>query len=278
MAEFAANQNAKLASGGRAVAGRPGGARRLPLVAQHALALLLVAAASALAFVVENLIAAPNLTLIYVLPVIAAASAFGWWPALVAALAGMLCFDFFFTQPYFSFRIYSASDIWAAALLLATAATVATLAAQARRRALEAQRTREQAEALQGLAHVVIEQRPQAEVLQAAAETLNQIFQAPAVIYLQDGGAFRRAASSGDPEITTLDEEAARGAMAAQLHTRAESYPYDQAEFEFWPVTTPLGCRCVLGVDFTSAEAERPEAPERFTDVVAAYLAVALKA
>lgn len=32
-----------------------------------------------------------------------------------------------------------------------------------------------------------------------------------------------------------------------------------------------------MGVDFTRAQGERPERPERFVDVVAAYLAVALE-
>jgi hypothetical protein len=34
----------------------------------------------------------------------------------------------------------------------------------------------------------------------------------------------------------------------------------------------------VIGVDFTRAPGERPDKPERFIDVVAAYLAVALDA
>jgi two-component system sensor histidine kinase KdpD len=274
MSDFARPENAALPAQSGA---SPGGASApLSAPAQYGLALLLVAAASALAFVVEHVIAAPNLTLIYVLPVVIAGTAFGWGPALVAALAGVLAFDFFFTEPYFSFAIYSPSDIWAAALLLAIAAIVTTVAAQARRRAVEALRAQEQAEALQSLAHVVIEQRPRGEILDAAATALHRVFRAPAVIFLQEDGAFRRAATAGRPQISPIDEEAARGAVKEQLHTRATTYPYDAAEFEFWPVITPAGCRCAIGVDFTRAEADRPEKPERFTDVIAAYLAVAL--
>ena len=88
------------------------------LAAQLAISLLLVAAATLLAFVVDHIVAAPNLTLIFALPVVVAATFFGWIPALLAAVAGVLAFDFFFTQPYYSFRIASPSDLWAAALLL----------------------------------------------------------------------------------------------------------------------------------------------------------------
>ncbi len=98
-----------------AVSGPPA---KTGLAAQLAISLLLVAAATLLAFVVDHIVAAPNLTLIFVLPVVVAATFFGWIPALLAAVAGVLAFDFFFTQPYYSFRIASPSDLWAAALLL----------------------------------------------------------------------------------------------------------------------------------------------------------------
>ena len=250
--------------------------RPLPVVGRYLVSLLLVGAATVLAFVVEQLIAAPNLTLIFVLPVMIAGMAFGWGPSLAAVILGVLAFDFFFTAPYFSFRIYSASDIWAAGLLLVIAAITTTLAAQSRRRAVEAARAVERAEALQALARVVIAARPRPEVLQAAAEALHEIFRAPAVIFLQEAGTLRQAAKAGGPQIAAADEAAAAGALSDRLHIRAETYPYDQSEFEFWPVGAPADCGCVIGVDFTRAGGERPEKPERFVDVVSAYLAAAL--
>jgi K+-sensing histidine kinase KdpD len=249
----------------------------LPLVGQYLAALAMVAGATLLGFVVKTIIAAPNLTLIYVLPVVVAGVAFGWGPSLVAVIAGVLAFDFFFTEPYFSFTIYSPADIWAAVVLLVVAGIVTTVAAGSRRRAIEARRAAEHAEALQNVAHVVLQGRPRAEVLQAAAGALHEIFRAPAVIFLQELGSLRPAASAGRLEITPADEEAARGALSARLHTRPETYPYDRAEFEFWPVETPSACCCVIGVDFTRGQGERPDKPERFIDVISAYLAVALE-
>ena len=184
---------------------------QLPAAARYALALLFVALATVLAFVVENLLAAPNLTLIYVLPVMIAAIAFGWGPALVATAASVLAFDFFFTEPKYSFVIASPSDLWAAALLLIVAAIVSTLAATARQRAVEARRASEQAQALQGLAQVIIQERPPREVLDAAATALSEIFQAPAVIFMQRDGSLRPVGSAGRAKITAAEDEAARG-------------------------------------------------------------------
>jgi K+-sensing histidine kinase KdpD len=276
MSDFVASEPARIAS--RTERPQLRGSGRVPPAGQYAVALLLVAAAVLIAFVVTQLITVPNLSLIFVLPVMIAGVAFGWGPSLATAILGALAFDFFFTPPYFSFRIYSPSDVWAAALLLVIAAITTTVAAQSRRRAVEAADAAEKAEALQSLARVVIAARPRAEVLQAAAEALQRIFQAPAVIFLQEARGLRQAAAAGGPQLTAADEAAAAGALSDRMHVRAETYPYDQAEFEFWPVGAPADCGCVIGVDFTHAKAERPEKPERFVDVVSAYLAAALDA
>ena len=61
---------------------RPAAPPSLPLIAQYGLALVFVALATGLAFLVQHLISAPNVTLIYVLPVIISATLFGWGPSL----------------------------------------------------------------------------------------------------------------------------------------------------------------------------------------------------
>jgi two-component system sensor histidine kinase KdpD len=249
---------------------------RLPLLARYGAALGLVAVATLLAFVVEHLIAAPNLTLIFVLPVVIAATTLGFAPSFAAVIASVLAFDFFFTQPYYSFTIANASDVWAAALLFVTAVIVSTVAGDARRRALEARLAAAQDEALQRLAHVVIEARSREEVVSAAAGALQQIFKAPALIFMDAPGGIRLAASAGGVQITNADEEAAQGALDAGVRTRGETFPYDRTEFDFWPLILAAGSNCVLGVNFKRSGLERPPAPERFIEIVGGYLATAL--
>ena len=248
---------------------------RLPLYTQYAAALLLVAAATVLAFAVQRLIAAPNLTLIFVLPVVIAATSFGWGPSLAAAVAGVLSFDFFFTEPKLSFAIASPTDVWAAVVLFIIAALVSAVAAQSRRQALEAQLAAQQALALQALAHVVIDGRPPREVEQAAATALGRIFHAPAVVFAVVEGKLDIAAQAGGAVIATPEEEAARGAAESRVAMRAHAYPFEASRFDFWPLPTHEGAY-VLGVDFTKSRNERPEGPERFVEVVGAYLAAAV--
>jgi len=255
-----------------------GAGRALPTAAQYGLALVFVGLAVALAFVVDHLVAAPNLTLVFVLPVVVAAVAFGFGPALVAAVAGVLAFDFFFTRPYFSFRMTDPSEIWAATLLLVIGAIVSSVAAESRRRAVSAQQAAEQAEALQGLAHLVIEERPEWEIMRAAAAALHQAFRVPAVILLRQGDSVAPVASAGDAKLAEADREAALGALASHVTTRGGAYPYDASEFDFWPAAAHGDLGWVIGVGFARSPRERPATPERFVDVVRGYVAAAVSA
>jgi len=250
----------------------------LPAAAQYGLALVLVVFAALLAFVVEHLVAGLDLTLIFVVPVVVGAVAFGWGPALTAAIAGVLAFDFFFTEPYYSLRISSPGDLWSAALLLVIATIVSSVAAESRRRALEAREAADQASSLRGLAHLVIEGHPEWEVLRAAATALHRTFRAPAVILLKSGDSIAPVATAGSPELTDADREAALGALESHLTLRAGTYPYDESAFDFWPVAARGGLEWIIGVSFVRARRERPASPERYVDIVRGYVAAAVGA
>jgi two-component system sensor histidine kinase KdpD len=247
--------------------------RRLPAVAQYGVALLLVAIATLIAFAADQVVAAPSLTLIFVVPVVIAATSLGWGPSVATVVASVLAFDFFFTQPYFTLRITDPSEIWAAVLLLATSALVSAVAGQSRRSALEARRAADQAQALQALAHTIIENRSQTEVVEAAASALSRIFAAPAVIFSETAGHLRTEASAGGAVVSEGEIKAAANALEAQTHFRGETYPNDDSRFDFWPVATSGAQRYVLAVDFKNSAFERPPEPQRFIEIVGAYVA-----
>lgn len=247
----------------------------MPLALQYGVTLAMVAGVVVLAEVFEALVSSANVTLFFVLPVVVSATSFGWGPALTASLTGALAFDFFFTEPKFSFAIASPGDISDAVLLLAIAAIVSTVAADSRRKALEARRAAERANALRSLAHAVTKLRSEAEIARAAAVALNQIFRAPAAIFGVDGGRLELIASTGPSQPSEADENAARVAVASHVPTRATAYPTDDASFDFWPISAGTGCSFVLGIDFIHSREARPVAPDPFVEMVGGYLAAA---
>jgi K+-sensing histidine kinase KdpD len=249
--------------------------RQLPVLAQYGVSLLLVAVATFVAFVADHVVAAPSLTLIFVVPVVIAATSLGWGPSVAAVALSVLSFDFFFTQPYFTVRMTEPSELWAAMLLLATSAIVSAVAGRSRRSALEARRAADQAQALQALAHTIIENRAQREVVEASATALSRIFAAPAVIFSEKEGRLIAEATAGGAMISEGDVKAAENAWEAKTHLRGETYPNDDSRFDFWPLAAPTTQRYVLAVDFKSSVFERPPDPERFIEIVSAYIASA---
>lgn len=236
----------------------------------YAAALALTATALAAALAADRAVAIPNLSLVFVLPVVVAALSFGWGPALTAAVTGVLAYNFFLIEPRHSLRVNDPANLWALSLLLATAALVSAVAERSRRRRLEAQALAGQAAALQGLARALVAAPDRAAILEASAEALSRLFGAPATVMTE--GPEGLAPAAGAP-LGAADVEAARWALAAKRPTKAGAYPAETAAFDFWPVPgrEPL----VVGVALAAPDG-RPADPERLVEIVGAYLSTAL--
>ena len=260
----------------RASVGKAHRAERLHPAAAYSLSLLMVAAATLAAVLVNQVQAVPNLSLVFVLPVVIAAVSFGWGPSLAAAVAGALAYNFFLIAPLYTLRVADPANIWALFLLLVTAAIVSAVAAQSRRRALEAWSAADQATALQALARSLVGANGGGGAAKASAEALARLFQAPAVVFLQGETDLAVAAQAGGGELSAADREAAGWALAARMPTRGGAYPVEGSSYDFWPVVTPQRQQAVIGVSISLGEAGRPDNPERLVEIVSGYLAVAL--
>ena len=232
--------------------------------------LAMVGAAGLAAFVVEHVVQAPNLALVFVLPVIVAAAAFGWGPSLLAAVAGVALFDFAFIEPRMTFVVARATDLWAMALLLLVGGFVSAVAAESRRRAMAARQAAEQAGALHELARTVLHAGPPAALLRAAVRTLARVFQGPAVILQVDAEQrLTQVAAEGGGALSAADLEAAAWVAETARPSHAQTYPFDRSDYDFWPATTAGGRRLVLGARLAS----RVTDAERTVELVAGYLA-----
>ena len=238
----------------------------------------LVVIAAIVAFVVDTLAPTSNLALVFVVPVLLTAIRWGWVAALVSAVAAVLAFDFFFVQPLYTLRVTSPSDVWALVLLGVVAAIASAVANQSRRRAIDARRAARRAEALHGVASLVVKAAPTPAVIDAAGAALSQIFGAPAVILIEEDAGLRQAALVGDATLANPDQEAAKWALSNRLPTRADSFPFERARFDFWPMGQADGRGIVLGIGLTAGDENRPANPERYVELVGAYLAASLSA
>ena len=116
----------------------------------------MTAAATVVAVGVDRAVTIPNLSLIFVVPVIIAGVAFGLGPSVCSALLGALAYNFFLTEPRYTLVVDDPADIWAIGLLFLVGLIVSGVAFTSRRRATDAALLRRQATVLQGYSRDVV--------------------------------------------------------------------------------------------------------------------------
>jgi hypothetical protein len=88
---------------------------------------------SAILIGVRDTMFSTNAALVLVLAVLAAAIVGGRWGGAVSAVVAALCFDFFFTRPYYSFTIDRRDDVETMVVLLVVGLVVGELVVRSRR-------------------------------------------------------------------------------------------------------------------------------------------------
>src|ERR1700704_3287540 len=105
----------------------------------------MTAAATVVAVGVDSSVTIPNLSLVFVVPVIIAGVSLGLGPSLCSAILGALAFNFFLTEPRYSLAVDDPANIWAIGLLLVIGLIVSGVAFTSHRRATEATTLKRQA-------------------------------------------------------------------------------------------------------------------------------------
>jgi len=115
---------------------RPDDARRAPArIMPYLAAMGAVILCTLIGLPFRDLTAADNLTMIYLVGVVAVASRLGIGPALLTSVLGLAAFNFVFTQPYWSFSVYDERYYFTFSFMLAASLLVGSMAARQARHA-----------------------------------------------------------------------------------------------------------------------------------------------
>src|SRR2546428_13426073 len=104
---------------------------------------LIVAGITAFYFFLFDEANSTAIAMTFLLAILGIATAWGLLEAIIASVAGVLCFNFFFLPPLFTLTIEDSQNWVALFAFLVTAVVASKLSASAKRRALEATRQRE---------------------------------------------------------------------------------------------------------------------------------------
>jgi K+-sensing histidine kinase KdpD len=230
-------------------------------------------AATIVAVGVDRKVTIPNLSLVFVVPVIIAGVGLGLGPSLCSAILGALAFNFFLTEPRYSLAVDDPANIWAIGLLLVVGLIVSSVAFTSRQRATEAALLRRQATVLQGYSRDVVAADTTNAIVSITSRALAALFRVPVVVLLVAQDRMVSVGQAGDVELREGDLEAARSSLATGTVARSGVYPNLASRFDFWPVETE-GQNAVIGLAFDPDE--RPSAPDTLVNIVVRFFALVL--
>ena len=234
----------------------------------------MTAAATIVAVGVDSKVTIPNLSLVFVVPVIAAAVSLGLGPSICSAILGALAYNFFLTEPRYSLAVDDPANIWAIGLLLVVGLIVSSVAFTSRQRATEGALLKRQATVLQGYSRDVVAADNTKSIVSITSHALAALFKVPVVVMLVTEDRVASLEQVGDVEPQEAELEAARSSLATGMVVRSGVYPNLASRFDFWPVETAEGQKAVIGLAFDPDE--RPSAPDTLVNIVVRVFALVL--
>ena len=242
--------------------------------ARYVAAIAMTAFATVVAVGIDTKVTIPNLSLVFVVPVIVAGVSLGLGPSLCSAILGALAFNYFLTEPRYSLAVDDPANIWAIGLLFVVGLIASGVAYTSHRRAIEAALLRRQVSVLQGYSSEVVAANSTSAVVSITCRTVAALFQVPAVVMLVAEDRVVSVEQVGGVELQETDLETARSSLSTGTTMRSGVYPNFASRFDFWPVATAEGQNAVIGLAFDPDE--RPSKPDALVHVVVGVLALVL--
>jgi two-component system sensor histidine kinase KdpD len=173
----------------------------------YAKALATLAVCTLVAWPLSPYFSPTNLAMIFLAGTVHVALRLGTGPAVMASLIAPLTFNFFFTQPYFSFAITDTQYLLTFFVLLSVSLIISGLSARVRRQT-EAARTRYlRTTALYFMSRQMAVSSDSQVMIDFAARHLSDVFGCPAAVLIPAaGGTLAAAAHHGDFPITVTNE------------------------------------------------------------------------
>ncbi|WEX77871.1 sensor histidine kinase KdpD [Sinorhizobium numidicum] len=224
--------------------------RMLPEGSGRALAIAAGATASAtvLGLLIERFIILQNISLLYLLAVLASAIYAGYVAAIAAAVFSVLAYNFFFIEPVGTFTVAEPHEVFALFVFLAAATLAGSLASRVREQAKTARRRVTATQALYDFSRKLSGTANAEDVLWAAVTQIHTTLRRNAALLLPEGGDIAlKAAWPPDTELSVTDMMAARWALEKKEAAGNETGTLPNSPFQFRPLMSPHGVVGVCG-------------------------------
>lgn len=228
----------------------------------YAIAFALTGLVTALGSYITSLGSITNVALLYLLPVMAAATRFGLRPALATAVVSSLAYNFFFIPPIYTFTISDPQNLITVLVLLGVAVVASQIAAQTRDQAELARASALQNSTLAGFARQLTGIRHRAELAMLLCGEAGRLFDAQTVLLRPSSGELVVEASVPDgAQIAAIEMAAAQWAFDQARAAGNGSDTLTASEWSFHPIASGDQVHAVIGL--ARRDAGRPIRPDQ---------------
>ena len=203
-----------------------------------------------------------NLVMVYLLGVVLVATRYGRGPSILAAIASVAVFDFFWVPPHFTFAVSDTQYLVTFAVMLVVGVLVSTLAARVREVAHLALQREHRTQALYELSRELNRLRDPRDVALAGARHAARLFHCAAATLVPAAGGLEALADSVPPFATEAREQAvAQWSLEHGRASGAETDTLPGAAALYEPIVGSHGPLGVLALELPAAA--RPLTPDQ---------------
>jgi two-component system, OmpR family, sensor histidine kinase KdpD len=213
-------------------------------------ALLIVATAVGIGLLLWPWIGIENVDLVFLTGIVVVAVRMGLWPSLFASIASALCYNFFFTEPYYTFAIADPANVLAVVFFTIVAVIVSNVAARARVQAIVAMGRARTTESLYSFSRKLAGVGTLDDVLWATAYQTALMLKVRVVLLLPENGGIM--VKAGYPPEDVLDEADLAAAKWAWQNDRPAGRGSDTlpgGKRLFLPMRTGRSAIGIVGID-----------------------------
>jgi two-component system sensor histidine kinase KdpD len=222
---------------------------------------LMIALLTVLAMPVRSYLGPVNIAMLYLIPVLFSAVAWGRYFSVIAAVLGIISFDFFFIPPTFTFTVFDVRYFISFAIFLLVALMTGTLSARLRQHITYAKQREARTAALYALSREIAATNELEKVLELLVRKVAESVESQVVILLpNDKNTLVVRAKSEAQQKIQVDENERAVAIWVYEHGQAAGRGTDTlvgADCTYLPIRTEQGILGVLGV--------RPEISKRLS-------------
>jgi len=242
------------------------------------MSLLIVGIAVSVGLLLRAVVGAESVAEVFIVAVLASAVSGGLWPSLLACLASVLAYNFFFLPPLYTFTIANPENLVDLFFLTVVALIASQLAARVRAEAVVARARARTSEELYGFSRKLAVAVTLDDLLWATCHQIARMLKVHVVLLLPEND--RLVVRAGYPPEDRLDEADLAAATWSWKHNRPAGRGADTlpgARRLFVPIDTARGVLGVVGMDREAPGALLGPDERRLLDSLSGQAALAIE-